>query len=54
VAKIKGAFDIDESAAMALIGAGYTEVMKVREADLIQLAEIDGITLSVAKKIKSA
>jgi len=54
IVKIKGAFDIDESAAMALIGAGFTDVAKIREADLIQLAEIEGITLSVAKKIKSA
>jgi len=46
-------FDITEADARALVAAGFTDVEKVRRADLISLAEVEGITLSTAKRIQS-
>jgi len=47
------AFEITEAEAQSLALAGFTDVERVRKADLISLAEVDGITLATAKKIQS-
>ncbi|HID74133.1 MAG TPA: hypothetical protein EYP43_03685 [Thermoplasmata archaeon] len=53
VRALREAFEIEESAARSLVAAGYVDVESVRSADIIDLAEVDGITLAVAKRIKA-
>lgn len=46
------AFGIEEDAARSLLRAGYRDLESARAADIIDLAEIDGLTLADAKRIK--